>query len=425
MDPTPIVDVRSGVSSIVQEFSEAFDLFQKWRTGRAGKKAVGQEECKTSLEEGKSSIEDKFNRCLQQHGAKFERGDRVCLDVLIDTRARFHKAVLEVLSRSVAGKLLKGEKTDPLELIKACESTRKETVLAMDELFRRISNGIAGPYTMTDPGDVLPPMPLRPVRVPQALGTNPNSSQTSVTSSLQDIGNGSSSPRPLRSQPSQASFAGTLPESANSSQTSFGTPFAPIPQKSNTQMPSTWSLPDFNTSQALVRAKPSSSATALSWMKDMFPIKPIRPYYDVTPLKPTPDVVPTFTYDVDTADILEEGARAAQKLWAAADFEENNRLRAQAHSAPIPQGPWKNMFGEDEDDEEDRRPQAPLPQKEEALSTHSDDENPQMFLRPILPGARPSSAHGRRRVRSQPALEFSVVTPRFRRHVSNPETRPK
>lgn len=75
MDPTPIVDVRSGVSSIVQEFSEAFDLFQKWRTGRAGKKAVGQEECKTSLEEGKSSIEDKFNRCLQQHGAKFERGD--------------------------------------------------------------------------------------------------------------------------------------------------------------------------------------------------------------------------------------------------------------------------------------------------------------------------------------------------------------
>ncbi|KAG4439373.1 hypothetical protein IFR05_005122 [Cadophora sp. M221] len=296
----------------------------------------------------------------------------------------------------------------------------------MDELSQRISNGTAGPYTMTDPGDVLPPMPLRPVRNPQALGTNSNSSQTSVASSIQDPGNRSSSPLPLRSQASQASLAGTLPESANSNRTSSGTPFAPIPQKfNNTQMPFTWSLPDFNTSQALVRAKPSSSTTALSWMKDMFPIKPTRPYYDVTPLKPTPDVVPTFTYDVDTADILEEGARAAQKLWAAADCEENNRLREQAHSAPIPQGPWRSMFGEDEDDEEDRRPQIPLPQKEEKPSTIADDENSEMFLRPVFPGARPSSAQGERRVRSQPVLEFSVVTPRFRRHVSNPETRSK
>ncbi|KAH7369848.1 hypothetical protein BKA65DRAFT_544572 [Rhexocercosporidium sp. MPI-PUGE-AT-0058] len=420
MDPTPIVDVRSGVSSIVHQFSEALDVFQKWRVGRAGKKAVGQEECKTSFEEGKSTIEDKFNQCLQQHGARFDRGDRICIDVLIDTRAKFDKGVLESLSRHVAGKLSKGEKINPLELIVVSESTRKETIIAMDELSRRISNGSVGPYTTVDPGDVLPPMPLRPVRIPQTLGTNSNLSRTSVTSNLQGVEDRSSGTLHLRPQASQASFA-----SVNSSQTSFPTPFAPIPQRFSTQVPSTWSFPDFGTSQALVRARPSSSATALSWMKDMIPIKPTRPYYDITPLKPTPDVVPTFTYDVDTEDILDEGARATQKLWAAVDCEENSRLRAHAHSAPIPQGPWKSMFGEDEDEDDDDRSQAPLPHREESSSTLPVDESSHMFLTPRLPGARPSSAQGERRVRSQPMLEFSVATPRFRRHVSNPATRPK
>lgn len=75
MNPIPIVDVHSAVSSIVKEFSDASDLFQKWRQTRSGKKGAGQEECKTSFEEGKSTIEDKFNRCLQQHGTRFDRGD--------------------------------------------------------------------------------------------------------------------------------------------------------------------------------------------------------------------------------------------------------------------------------------------------------------------------------------------------------------
>jgi hypothetical protein len=75
MDSSSIVDVRSGVTSIIQEFSEAFELFKKWRNGRAGKKAVGQEECDTSLYEGKSTIQGTLNRFSLQHGARFDRGD--------------------------------------------------------------------------------------------------------------------------------------------------------------------------------------------------------------------------------------------------------------------------------------------------------------------------------------------------------------
>jgi len=75
MDLKIVVDVRSGVFAIAQEYHEASDLFAKWRTGRSGKRAVGAEECQTLLEEGKSTIEEKFQRCSQQHGARFDRGD--------------------------------------------------------------------------------------------------------------------------------------------------------------------------------------------------------------------------------------------------------------------------------------------------------------------------------------------------------------
>lgn len=75
MDSSSIVDVRSGATSIIQEFSEASELFKKWRKGRAGKKAVGQEECETSLHEGKSTIEGTLNRFSRRHGARFDRGD--------------------------------------------------------------------------------------------------------------------------------------------------------------------------------------------------------------------------------------------------------------------------------------------------------------------------------------------------------------
>jgi hypothetical protein len=75
MDSTSIADVRTGVVSIIQEFAEAYELFKKWRKGRAGKKSVGQEECETSLHEGKTTIEGTFNRFSLQHGARFDCGD--------------------------------------------------------------------------------------------------------------------------------------------------------------------------------------------------------------------------------------------------------------------------------------------------------------------------------------------------------------
>ena len=75
MDSTSIVDVRTGVVSIIRELAEACELFKEWRKGRAGKKAVGQEECETSLHEGKTAIEDTFNRFSRQYGARFDSGD--------------------------------------------------------------------------------------------------------------------------------------------------------------------------------------------------------------------------------------------------------------------------------------------------------------------------------------------------------------
>jgi hypothetical protein len=75
MDSSSIVDVRTGVVSIIQEFAEAYELFKTWRNGRSGKKAVGQEECETSLHEGKTTIEGTLNRLSLQYGARFDSGD--------------------------------------------------------------------------------------------------------------------------------------------------------------------------------------------------------------------------------------------------------------------------------------------------------------------------------------------------------------
>lgn len=80
------------------------------------------------------------------------------------------------------------------------------------------------------------------------------------------------------------------------------------------------------------------------------------------------------------------------------------------------------MFGDDEEDDEEHQPQTPQPQKRAATPPAREEDGSQMFLMPVLPGARPSSAQGGRRIRSVPMLEFSVPTPRFRRHVSGPES---
>ena len=75
MDPSPISDVRTGIVSIIKEFAGAYKLFQTWRKGRAGKKAVGQEECETSLYEAREAIEATFKHFSLQHGARFDTGD--------------------------------------------------------------------------------------------------------------------------------------------------------------------------------------------------------------------------------------------------------------------------------------------------------------------------------------------------------------
>lgn len=75
MDSSSIVDVHSGVTSIIHEFRQASELLQKWRKGGAGKKAVGQEECEVSFDTGKSTIEETLNRFSRQCGARFDRGD--------------------------------------------------------------------------------------------------------------------------------------------------------------------------------------------------------------------------------------------------------------------------------------------------------------------------------------------------------------
>ncbi|KAL2072221.1 hypothetical protein VTL71DRAFT_11564 [Oculimacula yallundae] len=441
MDPIPIVDVRSGIDSIVREFSDALDLFQRWRKSRAGRKGVGQEECETSLEDGKTKIEGKFNKCLNLHGRRFDRGDNICRDRLRDHRAKFHTDILEVLARAVAGKLSKAEKIDPLELMKAIESTRKATIAAMDELSERIANGTSAPSTWTDPGDVLPPMPLPPMRVPQAPGTNSIPGQVPITSSLFNRGDGSSNPMLLPHQTYQPSPPGPpLPGSAYLD--SFGRPIAPIPQRPYIQPPSQWTVPDFGNSQAMTSVRPSTwtlldfsnsqaltkigpstsamANAAMSWAKDMFPPKPVRQYYDdIAPSKPTPAVVPTFVCNVEPEDILKDMERAVQELRAAAEYDQNQRLREHTHSAPPHQDTLKKiLFGDDEDDDDDRTNPSYFLHSEE--TPVPDDYASQTYLKPGLQVARPSSAQAQRRIRSQP--NFSKVVPKIRRNASNPET---
>ena len=311
------------------------------------------------------------------------------------------------MTRGVAGKLSKAENIDPLVLRQTSVATAKETVVAMDGLSQRIISGTAGSYSVTDSGDVLPPMPLliRPLRPPGASASaSASSSQLSVADTVPGSGGGGNGlsqtafPNP---QSSQASFATASTGSNNTFRTSSELPMAPIPQRTNV-------------SQTLVRNRASSSSTALSWMKDLFPIKPSRAYYDITPLKPTPAVIPTFKCDDDTKDILGDAERATQRLWDSADCVESDRLRLQAQSAPIPQGPWKSLFGEDDDDE-DPSPTLVSPKREDTPPVPPEDISP-THLRPVLPGARPSSVQGGRRNRSEPMLEFSAPTRRFRRH---------
>jgi hypothetical protein len=274
----------------------------------------------------------------------------------------------------------------------------------MDELSNRILTGTAGPFRATDPGDVLPPMPLRPLRPPRPPGASLNSSQTS-----------------LNPQTGQTSFDNPVQGSGSASwsHTSLGVPFAPSPQRNNIYSPASgWKMPRFedrdDSSTSLSRT--SSTRSALNWM---FPPKPVRPYHDIIPLEPTPPVMPSFKCDEDSYDILKEGEVAVQRLWAAANnatVEERPLLYP--HSAPLLQGPWASIW----EDEPEPCPRTPLLYDREATPPTPEEASPSLLLSPspACPGNRPASAQAGKRVRSEPMLEFSTPAPRFRRHVSGP-----
>jgi hypothetical protein len=287
----------------------------------------------------------------------------------------------------------------------------------MDDLSKRILTGTASPFRATDPGDVLPPMPLRPVRPPRPPGASLNSSQASL--GCPPAGSAASGQTLLNPQTGQASLDNPIQGSgsASSSQTSLGDPFPPSPQRNNIYSPASgWEMPRFedreDSSTSLVRT--SSSRSALNWM---FPPKPVRPYHDITPLEPTPPVVPSFKCDEDPYDVLKEGEAAVRRLWATANntiVEERPRLYL--HSAPLLQGPWASIW----EDEPEPRPRTPLLYEREATPPTPETADLSLLLSPAHLGNRPASAQAGKRVRSEPMLEFSTPAPRFRRHVSGP-----
>jgi hypothetical protein len=287
----------------------------------------------------------------------------------------------------------------------------------MDELSNLILTGNAGPFRTTDPGDVLPPMPLRPVRPPRPPGASPiNSSQASL--GRPPLGSATWDQTTLNPQTRQTLFDNPIQGSGgpSSSNTSLGVAFALSPQRKNIYSPASgWKMPKFEdregSNTSLVRT--SSSRSALNWM---FPPKPARPYHDIAPLEPTPPVVPSFKCDEDPYDVLKEGEAAVQRLWTAA----NNTVAGEQpqlfpHSAPLLQGPWASIW----EDEPEPRPRTPLLYEREATPT-PEAASPSLLLNPAPLGNRPASAQAGKRVRSEPMLEFSTPVPRFRRHVSGP-----
>jgi hypothetical protein len=337
-------------------------------------------------------------------------------DRIINIRRRFRDAVVDVLASCVAEEGGKNAKIDPIALRQASEVTRKDTVLTMDELSNLILTGTAGPFRATDPGDVLPPMPLRPVRPPRPPGASLNSSQASLGRPPTE--SAAWNQTTLNPQTRQTPFDNPVQGSgsASSSQTSLGVPFAPSPQRNNIYSPASgWKMPKFedreDSSTSLVRT--SSSRSALNWM---FPPKPVRPYHDIAPIEPTPPVVPSFKCDEDPCDVLKEGEAAVQRLWTAANNTiVGERPRLYPHSAPLLQGPWASIW----EDEPEPRPRTPLLYEREVTPT-PEAASPSLLLSPAPPGNRPASAQAGKRVRSEPMLEFSTPTPRFRRHVSGP-----
>ena len=263
--------------------------------------------------------------------------------------------------------------------------------------------GTAGLLRTTDPGDVLPHMPLRNLQPPRPPGASLNSSQTSL--GRPPAGSEVSSQTSSDHQTSRTSFDNPIQGSvsANSSQTSLGVPFSPSSQRSNI-----YSLASPKSEYG--EDSSASSVKISSVFNWMFPLKPVRPYHDITPLEPSPPVVPSVKCDKDSDTILKEGEDAVQRYWAAANSTERPQLNT--HSAPLLQSPWASMW----EDEPEPRPRTPLLCEREATPPTPEEASLPLLLVPT----RPALAQGGKRVRSEPMLQFSTPARRFRRNVSGP-----
>lgn len=290
----------------------------------------------------------------------------------------------------------------------------------MYDLSRRIKSGIARPHITIAPGDVLPHMPLPPMRPTPAQATSTAQTQAPLPNGSRSNENRGSCQEPGMRQPPVVT---TYPASADTSRMSLGLPYIPFQRPNNAPTPLIeWIPPVSGGPLALVKTRVPTAGEALTWMKDMLPTRPTRQYYDdIAPVKPIPAVIPTFRCDDDAMDILEEGRRATDRLWDSAKRMENDRLRLHAHSAPIPDQSWESIFGIDVNTSgPEDRPQTPEPSSREASPPEPDEKVTETFLRPVLPGARSTSAYGGRRNRSEPLLDFSLPPLSSRRHVSGP-----
>ncbi|KAE8442840.1 hypothetical protein EG329_002812 [Mollisiaceae sp. DMI_Dod_QoI] len=390
--PTRSEDLNAGVTLIVQDFTEGCQLFKKWRKGRAAKKAVGQEELDTSLFEGKTSIEAVLRHFSVKHGLRFKSGDKQSINSIINIRTEFRKELVDALRSSVTEKDRNSVSIDPIALRSVSEATRKDTLQAMDEFSRQLDLQAAMPvFKQPDPGDLLPPMPLRPIRP----------SQNSASSS-------------------QTSLANPPQINASSSQTSFTSTPPPIPPKIKEYAPQPiFTAPIFDgrdhigTSQAMIRKSASRSA-----LSRMFALKP-QPYYMVRPHSPPAPVIPSYKCTEDGSKILDEGRESVARLWAAADSSRDrlqvDQLRVYPHSAPLPQGPWQML------EEDEIRSSTPLPYTGFATLPSPDEPSPPRLEVPMPYEIERPSPQSKTRIRSEPAFTFSAPTPRFRRNLSGPQ----
>lgn len=314
---------------------------------------------------------------------------------LFKIRTDFRKALIDVLISSLAPEE-EGKRVtiDPISLRLVSETTRKDTLLTMENLAQRLQAPQTPGLRRPNPDDVLPSFPSPPRR--EASNVGPTALPYSENPTPQRNDQRASSPVQGSPNLSQASFAS--PRSPGPRPIPAPLPILnpPIPNDVN----------NANRSQSLIRRMPSRSV-----LSRMFSSTP-RPYYQLSPHPLTPAVVPSYKCTEDSEDVLEEGREAIDRLWAAADSARDMLEVGRPHSAPLLQAPW-DMFMEDE-----FCSSAPLP-AQDVMPSQSEYLMPPPHQGPVSHGSKPSLEPGKR-IRSEPALTFSKPPPRFKRNVSGP-----